>query len=840
MVMNKIFSKFSMPVWASPACGLLTLLFSVTSLLGYDIDPFNYKSAAAIRAAWQAGAGSPLPNIAQSGPWGRQLLSVFPCDFSTSDRERCYWDRSVTLDLSRYQCFLLRLFCSNSVPISAVTLYFHSQDGWYGQSQSLTQTGWNNLVFQKGEFSTEENPAGWDQIDSIRLSPWREVSEDTAIYADRLMAYSPAVTIVRVGNIDEEAEQYVKPFVDWFTQFGVPFSEIADEDVEAGGLAGSQLAIFPDSGILSDTEVEQIQKFVKGGGKAWAFYSIDERVTDLLGIEQTDWIDKVVCSMKFTTRIPGMPKRVLQASWNFIVAKPSQPGTKVLAKWEDCDGNLLDFPALLSGRHGSYMSHVLLTDDFLLKQQMILALLMHDLPSLAQEIASGVMDRMGSVALYNGFEKAYAGIKAQGPGSLNPKGVEDSLAAAKKAWTISKNAYAKHRYPTVLSPAFEAHEALVTAYALCQRPLSGEFHAVWNHTGTGLWPGNWPRSTQELKEAGFTAVFPNMLDGGSAHYPSKLLPRSDIYRQYGDQIAQCQAACRASGLEMHVWKVDWNLSTAPQSFINQMRSAGRTQVDVNGKDIDWLCPSNPLNEALERDSLLEVVKNYDVDGIHFDYIRYPDETTCYCKGCRKRFEAKHGKPVANWPWDCYNGSLQKEYHDWRCLQITKLVKDVHDAVKSIKPAVKISAAVFSDYPDCRDGVGQDWVSWIRAGYLDFVLPMDYTSDSAGFAVTVKQQLQYVDGLVPVHPGIGVSSEPLPLDKVIVQILETRRQNTGGFCLFAYDDYLHSILSLLKSGIMSSVTSWSAVPSDQLSVGDMTPLPRPAMKTPTVDWNEASR
>jgi len=44
-------------------------------------------------------------------------------------------------------------------------------------------------------------------------------------------------------------------------------------------------------------------------------------------------------------------------------------------------------------------------------------------------------------------------------------------------------------------------------------------------------------------------------------------------------------------------------------------------VDVQGRPTDWLDPAHPANFRLELDSLLEVVRKYDVDGIHFDYIR---------------------------------------------------------------------------------------------------------------------------------------------------------------------------------------------------------------------------
>jgi len=310
-----------------------------------------------------------------------------------------------------------------------------------------------------------------------------------------------------------------------------------------------------------------------------------------------------------------------------------------------------------------------------------------------------------------------------------------------------------------------------------------ETRAIWDHDGTGVWPGDWGRSAALLAENGFTAVLPNMLSGGMAHYPSNLLPRSDAYDTYGDQIAECLNACAPHGLAVHVWKVNWYLYDAPQGFVSQMRAEGRTQKDVWGRDVDWLCPSNPLNRELERESMLEVVTWYNVAGLHFDYIRYPNDTYCYCDGCRARFEAYRGAPASNWPLDCYSGTLHDEYRDWRALQITQLVQEVHDAAKALKPGILISAAVFPTYPDCREQVGQDWVSWVEHGYLDLVMPMDYTNSPAAFADLVTSQLAYVGGRIPVYPGIGVSSPGLSVDQVIVQVLETRAQATGGFTIF---------------------------------------------------------
>ena len=40
-----------------------------------------------------------------------------------------------------------------------------------------------------------------------------------------------------------------------------------------------------------------------------------------------------------------------------------------------------------------------------------------------------------------------------------------------------------------------------------------------------------------------------------------------------------------------------------------------------------------------------------------------------------------------------------------------------------------ATAVFSGYPECRESVGQDWVSWVEQGLLDMIMPMDYTETS---------------------------------------------------------------------------------------------------------------
>ena len=315
-----------------------------------------------------------------------------------------------------------------------------------------------------------------------------------------------------------------------------------------------------------------------------------------------------------------------------------------------------------------------------------------------------------------------------------------------------------------------------------------EARGVWNHSGTGAYPGDWDRSAKLLAEGGFNMILPNMLWAGRAHYASDVLPRSSTFRKYGDQVEQCCAAAKEHGLEVHVWKVNYNLEGAPKAFVDALRREDRLQVTAGGKTKHWLCPSDPSNKQLERDSMLEVARKYPVAGLHFDYIRYPGSNSCYCDGCHKRFEADTGRKVQDWPWDCRSGTLREPYNDWRCRQITELVAAVHREGKELRPELKISAAVYGFYPDCRKSVAQDWVVWVKAGYLDFVCPMNYTEDDKMFSYLVARQIELVGGRIPVYPGIGVSATKprLSAERVLGQIRHVRQHGAAGFVLFNFN------------------------------------------------------
>jgi uncharacterized lipoprotein YddW (UPF0748 family) len=586
---------------------------------------------------------------------------------------------------------------------------------------------------------------------------------------------------------------------DLLAELGLGADTIEDDAAAQGALERRHIAILAYNPSLSQETVAALVRFVKLGGKVLVCYQLPPRLGDAIGFGRPKYVrperPDQFAEIRFDAiDIPGLPRSVRQNSWNITDAEPTAPDARVIGRWFDPQGKPAGHAAMLLSDRGAFFSHILLSDDRPGKKQLLAAIVGRFMPSLWERMAQSEKAALGSVGHCTGMGDLAKYVRA----SRNSEAAE-RLEAARATWAVAEQKMHRQAYSQAIQRFRETRDLLAEAYLRAAPSRAREGRAFWNHSGTGAYPGDWDRTAKELAANGFNMILPNMLWGGLAHYPSQILPHSATFREHGDQIAQCVAAARKHGLEVHVWKVNHNLSNAPREFVAKLRREARTQVSVHGEPIDWLCPSHPENFKLERESMLEVARKYDVDGLHFDYIRYPDEDSCYCDGCRARFEAASGRKVDQWPGDCYRGPRTQEYRAWRCTQITRLVQAVSAGARKIRPKIKISAAVFGAYPACRESVGQDWVRWVKAGYLDFVCPMDYTESDFAFIALVSNQIQLVGGRVPIYPGIGATATRAALspDRVAGQIYHARELGAAGFTIFNLD---HDTISTIAPAV----------------------------------------
>jgi uncharacterized lipoprotein YddW (UPF0748 family) len=149
----------------------------------------------------------------------------------------------------------------------------------------------------------------------------------------------------------------------------------------------------------------------------------------------------------------------------------------------------------------------------------------------------------------------------------------------------------------------------------------------------------------------------------------------------------------------------------------------------------------------------EIVGSYDIDGIHLDYVRYPDGAAKYGYSgdseSLRQFSSAEGNPL-KLGWDA-----------WQREQVNLLVAEVYNRVTGIKPWVKVSAAVIGHVSGAPwngfHAVYQDAQRWLALGTVDMIFPMTYTSTktaSAPYRAAIEQwraMLHYGRAIVPAVP-----------------------------------------------------------------------------------------
>ena len=750
------------------------------------LDDFEYRDEAAAQQAWQMAENSDPVELMQHESEGGKTALRMPCSFTREDVNRAVYDREVQLDLRRHGTIEFDFYADDTTPIRNGTIYFRSGDGWYGAGFQPAE-GWKHIVLGKGAFGIEDQPAGWGAISGIRICAWKSQARPTFCAVDNLRARAEDIAIIRgtaEGGENRTARDVAARIGEALRDMGVPHGTLTDGDVIDGALEGRKLAIFGYSPAMGDELADRIGTFIAAGGKVVVCYTIHERVRELLGIDGFEYTqreyDGQFADVAFEPNaLPGLPEKMNQNSWNANIVTPGEHNARAVGSWQDAEGKQVGTAVLVSD-NGAYMGHILTGGDLESKKMFLVSLVGHFVPEAWGDAATHALEGATRIGPFAQREDLEEYLNAEGPKSARGDEIGAMVKAAEQAQEEARAALAGKQYVAVMTSAAAMREALADAYILAHSPRDGEFRAVWNHSGTGDC-GTWEEAMQRLSDANFNAVVPNMWWAGVAHYDSALLPHSKTFDEQGDQIAQCVEAGKRHGIEVHPWKVNWNLSNAPADFVEKLRAEGRLQADPRGEELKWLCPSHPDNFQLELDTMLEVARDYDVDGVHFDYIRYPHGNSCYCDGCRQRFEESRGEKVANWPEDCYSGELKPEYRQWRCDNITRLVRATAEEARKIKPHIKISAAVFGSYPGTKDSIGQDWVLWCRDGWLDFVCPMDYTQSDSYFHNLAQLQVGYVGGVVPLYTGIGHFR--IPDDQAIGQMQIARSHGADGFILF---------------------------------------------------------
>ena len=300
---------------------------------------------------------------------------------------------------------------------------------------------------------------------------------------------------------------------------------------------------------------------------------------------------------------------------------------------------------------------------------------------------------------------------------------------------------------------------------------------------------------------------------GTVLYPSAFELWSERFDHQDpgfDPLAVAVRAAHARGLQLHAWvnmMPGWRGAVPPTDrgqlwhkqrewFLEERLGAASDYVNVN--------PCLPEVRRHLVDLCAEMASRYDIDGVHLDYVRFPDPTANSTQEAgldpltRMLFSQATGRPTTD------HDALRR----WQAGCVTQLVTEVRQAVRGAKPEIVLTAAVIASPSVARTKVKQDWVTWCRNGLLDAVFPMNYTEDDAKFEAQAKEALQVAYG-VPVIMGVGIYKHSGG-QQTIRQFDDAMRVGAAGVAVFSYRTmfgYGPEVDPVVRADLRRDVRQW---------------------------------
>jgi uncharacterized lipoprotein YddW (UPF0748 family) len=263
-----------------------------------------------------------------------------------------------------------------------------------------------------------------------------------------------------------------------------------------------------------------------------------------------------------------------------------------------------------------------------------------------------------------------------------------------------------------------------------------EVRAVWLTTAWGL---DWPKSLRteqsqksalinildKLKEANFNTIYFQVRTRGDVMYPSEIEPWAvSLTGTLGqaptyDPLQFAIDEAHKRGMELHAWVVVFKVygtETPPETTPRHVVLKHPELCKLYGTEGYYMDPGFPETRTYLLNLYMEMVRKYDFDAIHFDYIRYPGTT----------FNDADSYTM--------HGNSQNKA-DWRRENINKFVAAIYDSIQAVKPNMKVGSAPigmynFGNWPSYSE-LYQESKLWIQSGKHDYLAPQTYFKLGSG-------------------------------------------------------------------------------------------------------------
>jgi uncharacterized lipoprotein YddW (UPF0748 family) len=376
----------------------------------------------------------------------------------------------------------------------------------------------------------------------------------------------------------------------------------------------------------------------------------------------------------------------------------------------------------------------------------------------------------------------------------------------------------------------------VCALALLTIAATAPFRAAAPEQTRALWVTRTtlasPESIRQMVAAaqagGFNTLLVQVRGRGDAYYASTIEPRAPELagKPSFDPLATVITDAHAAGLQVHAW-VAVNLVSSsvslpasrdhviyrapewlmvPRELAAEMKKINLRSPAYIGRLARWTRAhasiveglyTSPLHPAAQDHTAAvigEIAAKYAVDGIHLDYVRFPNEDFDYSASAMEQFKTAIAPELSDRERSdatgretldpaAYANLFPERWNDFRRSRLTSLVIKVRNAVKNARPGVMVSAAVIPDAQLAFTSRLQDWRGWIDQSLLDVICPMAYTTEPDTFQKQIAAARAYA-GSRPVWAGIGAYQ--LSPTQTLAHIAAANKLGVAGIILFSYE------------------------------------------------------
>ena len=182
---------------------------------------------------------------------------------------------------------------------------------------------------------------------------------------------------------------------------------------------------------------------------------------------------------------------------------------------------------------------------------------------------------------------------------------------------------------------------ILTASACLGAAEPAELRGIWMHATQIKTRAEADAWVAKIEKARLNAVF--MLVwywGGQAFFHSDLSPMGDGVEKGYDPLGHMVRECHARGIELHAWFVNGAYGAATPRHVLDKHPEWAVKTGGGGGKL-WYDFGKPAVRRFQSDLMIGCLRRYDIDGLHFDYIRYGPQT-CLCDHCQKEFARRHG------------------------------------------------------------------------------------------------------------------------------------------------------------------------------------------------------